>query len=183
MNVLNKMMKPGMGTYDAFKKMFDKYSKEAGKEQYLIPYFIAAHPGTETTDMMNLALWLKRNKFRVDQVQTFYPSPMALATAMYHSKRNPLQRMSYKTPKMHIPREIKERRLQKAFLRYHDPKGWPELREELKRIGRADLIGSGPKCLVPAEDITPANKKRPGFKAHQKTRKSSARPFKRNNRG
>ena len=151
-NVLSKMMKPGMGTYDNFKRMFDKFSKEAGKEQYLIPYFIAAHPGTETTDMMNLALWLKRNKFRVDQVQTFYPSPMALATAMYHSQRNPLKRMSYKTPKMHIPRDLNERRLHKAFLRYHDPKSWPSLRDELKRIGRQDLIGSGKNALVPAEE-------------------------------
>ena len=151
-NVLSKMMKPGMGTYDNFKRMFDKFSKEAGKEQYLIPYFIAAHPGTETSDMMNLALWLKRNKFRVDQVQTFYPSPMALATAMYHSQRNPLKRMSYKSAKMHIPRDLNERRLHKAFLRYHDPKSWPSLREELTRIGRQDLIGSGKNALVPAEE-------------------------------
>ena len=157
MNVLSKMMKPGMGTYDNFKRMFDKFSKEAGKEQYLIPYFIAAHPGTESTDMMNLALWLKRNKFRVDQVQTFYPSPMALATAMYHSQRNPLKRMSYKSEKMHIPRDLNERRLHKAFLRYHDPKNWPSLREELVRIGRQDLIGSGKNALVPAEEPSSNN--------------------------
>jgi uncharacterized radical SAM protein YgiQ len=166
-NVLNKMMKPGMGAYDTFKKMFDKYSKEAGKEQYLVPYFIAAHPGTETTDMMNLALWLKKQKMRVDQVQTFYPSPMSLATAMYHSERNPLQRMSYKSKKIHIPRKLEERRLQKAFLRYHDPKGWPALREELKRIGRADLIGSGPNALIPADDGTGNGRHaRPGFKSN-----------------
>ncbi|MFC3679834.1 YgiQ family radical SAM protein [Bacterioplanoides pacificum] len=165
-NVLSKMMKPGMGTYDRFKRMFDKFSKEAGKEQYLIPYFIAAHPGTENKDMMNLALWLKRNKFRVDQVQTFYPSPMALATAMYHSQRNPLKRMSYKTPKINIPRDIKQRRLHKAFLRYHDAKNWPMLREELKAMGRHDLIGSGPNALIPAEDAVSSSKRgqRPGFK-------------------
>ncbi len=164
-NVLSKMMKPGMGTYDAFKKMFDKFSREAGKEQYLIPYFIAAHPGTENEDMMNLALWLKRNKFRVDQVQTFYPSPMALATAMYHSGRNPLQRMSYKSKKMPIARDIKERRLHKAFLRYHDEKHWPLLRQELKNMGRHDLIGQGPNALIPAEDAPGPRSKRPGFKA------------------
>ncbi|WP_419810380.1 YgiQ family radical SAM protein [Bacterioplanoides sp.] len=164
-NVLTKMMKPGMGTYDNFKRMFDKFSKEAGKEQYLIPYFIAAHPGTENKDMMNLALWLKRNKFRVDQVQTFYPSPMALATAMYHSERNPLKRMSYKQPKMNIPRDINQRRMHKAFLRYHDAKNWPMLREELKAMGRQDLIGSGANALIPAEDDV-GNKRvqRPGFK-------------------
>ena len=88
---LSKMMKPGVGTYYRFKELFDRYSKEAGKEQYLIPYFIAAHPGTTDEDMLELALWLKRNGFRADQVQAFLPSPMATATAMYHSGKNPLQ--------------------------------------------------------------------------------------------
>ena len=91
---LNKMMKPGMGAYDQFKTLFEKYSKEAGKKQYLIPYFIAAHPGCEDGDMINLAKWLKANNFRLDQVQTFYPSPMALATAMYYSGRDPLKKIS-----------------------------------------------------------------------------------------
>ncbi len=165
-NVLTKMMKPDMSSYDEFKRMFDKFSKEAGKEQYLVPYFIAAHPGTENSDMMNLALWLKKQKMRVDQVQTFYPSPMSLATAMYHSERNPLQRMSYKSQKMHIPRDIAQRRLQKAFLRYHDAKNWPMLREELKAMGRTDLIGSGPNALIPAEDVSHRGRHvpRPGFK-------------------
>ncbi len=149
---LNKMMKPGMGTYDAFKKMFDKYSKEAGKKQYLIPYFIAAHPGSEDKDMLNLSLWLKRNKFRVDQVQTFYPSPMALATAMYYSERDPLKKLSYKGKKLYIPKKIEQRKLQKAFLRYHDPDNWAYLRESLIKMKRGDLIGSGPECLVPAEE-------------------------------
>ncbi|WP_051219460.1 YgiQ family radical SAM protein [Oceanobacter kriegii] len=164
-NVLNKMMKPGMGTYDNFKRMFDKFSREAGKEQYLIPYFIAAHPGSDSTEMMNLALWLKRNKMRVDQVQTFYPSPMSLATAMYHSERNPLQRMSYKSPKMHISRDVNDRRVQKAFLRYHDERNWPMLREELRRLGRHDLIGKGPNALIPDEDMPNGRTPRPGFKA------------------
>lgn len=149
-NTLSKMMKPGMGSYDTFKRMFDKYSKEAGKEQYLIPYFIAAHPGCEDEDMLNLALWLKQHKFRVDQVQTFYPSPMALATAMFHSARNPLKKLSYKSETLYVPRQLEQRRLQKAFLRYHDEKNWPQLRAALKRMGREDLIGSGPHCLVPA---------------------------------
>ncbi|WP_430462233.1 YgiQ family radical SAM protein [Thalassolituus sp. LLYu03] len=163
-NVLSKMMKPGMGTYDNFKRMFDKFSKEAGKEQYLIPYFIAAHPGSENKDMMNLALWLKKQKMRVDQVQTFYPSPMSLATAMYHSERNPLHRMSYKSDKIYIPRDIEQRRVQKAFLRYHDPKNWPVLRDALKEMGRYDLIGSGPNALIPAEDAQNVKStRRPGF--------------------
>ena len=146
---LSKMMKPGMGTYHRFKEMFDKYTKEAGKQQFLIPYFIAAHPGTSDIDMMNLALWLKENGFRADQVQNFYPSPMASATAMYHSERDPLHRVNYKTEKVSIPKGIKQRRLHKAFLRYHDPDNWPLLRDTLKLMGKAHLIGYGKKHLIP----------------------------------
>lgn len=150
---LSKMMKPGIGSYDKFKAMFDKYSAEAGKEQFLIPYFIAAHPGTSDEDMMNLALWLKRNGFRADQVQTFYPSPMATATAMYHTGRNPLKGI-HRDPKrggemVDIVRGERRRRLHKAFLRYHDPNNWPLLRDALKDMGRADLIGNGKHHLIP----------------------------------
>ena len=147
---LSKMMKPGIGTYDRFKRMFDKYSLEAGKKQYLIPYFIAAHPGTRDEDMMNLALWLKRNGFRADQVQTFYPSPMATATAMYHSGKNPLRKVGRDTETVDVVRGEKRRRLHKAFLRYHDPNNWPLLREALKSMGRADLIGNGKVHLIPS---------------------------------
>ncbi|MGH1439605.1 MAG: YgiQ family radical SAM protein [Cellvibrionaceae bacterium] len=160
-DTLSMMMKPGMGTYDKFKELFEKYSKEAGKKQYLIPYFIAAHPGTDNNEMLNLALWLKKNKFRVDQVQTFYPSPMALATAMYHSRRNPLKKLSYKSKKLFVADKIDERRLQKAYLRYHDPKNWAHLRESLIKMNRADLIGDGPDQLIPEEDQKGYAKKRP----------------------
>jgi uncharacterized radical SAM protein YgiQ len=149
-NVLSKMMKPGMGAYDRFKQMFEKFSKEAGKEQYLIPYFIAAHPGTTDEDMLNLALWLKRNNFRLDQVQTFTPTPMAMATAMYHSGKNPLRKVTRSSEDVPIPRAGGKRKLHKAFLRYHDPANWPLLREALKSMGRADLIGNAKKCLIPA---------------------------------
>ena len=147
---LSKMMKPGVGAYYRFKELFDKYSREAGKEQYLIPYFIAAHPGTRDQDMLDLALWLKKNGFRADQVQAFLPSPMATATAMYHSGKNPLKRVSRGSEEVVIPKGTKVRRLHKAFLRYHDPDNWPILREALKRMGRADLIGNGKHHLVPA---------------------------------
>ena len=146
---LDKMMKPGIGTYDAFKAMFEKYTREAGKKQYLIPYFIAAHPGTTDEDMIHLALWLKRNKFRADQVQTFYPSPMATATAMYHSGKNPLKRVTRQSEHVPSVRKLNQRRLHKAFLRYHDPENWPLLRETLKKMGRRDLIGNGKMHLVP----------------------------------
>ena len=147
---LSKMMKPGIGTYHRFKELFDKYSREAGKEQYLIPYFIAAHPGTRDQDMLELALWLKKNGFRADQVQAFLPSPMSTAAAMYHSGKNPLKRVSRSSEEVVVPKGLKIRRLHKAFLRYHDPENWPTLREALKRMGRADLIGNGKHHLVPA---------------------------------
>ncbi len=148
--VLNKMMKPGIGSYERFKEMFEKYSREAGKEQYLIPYFIAAHPGASDEDMLNLALWLKRNDFRLDQVQTFLPSPMALATAMYHSQQNPLRKIRRDGEPVITARGARQRRLHKAFIRYHDAENWPLLREALKKMGRADLIGNGKRHLVPA---------------------------------
>jgi uncharacterized radical SAM protein YgiQ len=148
---LDKMMKPGIGAYERFKQMFDAAATQAGKKYYLIPYFIAAHPGTTDEDMMNLALWLKKNRYRADQVQTFLPSPMATATAMYHTGVNPLRGVRHGgSDKVEAIRGLRQRRLHKAFLRYHDPDNWPVLREALKTMGRSDLIGSRPDQLVPA---------------------------------
>ena len=147
---LSKMMKPGIGAYDQFKRLFDRFSREAGKEQYLIPYFISAHPGTSDKDMLNLALWLKHNDFRLDQVQAFLPTPLAIASAMYHSERNPLKKVGRHSEIVKTPTGYNQRRLHKAFLRYHDPANWPMLREALKSMGRADLIGNGKRHLVPA---------------------------------
>jgi uncharacterized radical SAM protein YgiQ len=182
---LSKMMKPGIGSYDKFKQMFDKYSAEAGKKQYLIPYFIAAHPGTRDEDMMNLAVWLKKNGFRADQVQTFYPSPMATATAMYHSQKNPLRKISRDSESVDIVKGDKRRRLHKAFLRYHDANNWPLLREALKAMGRADLIGNGKHHLIPTYQpvtdgaYTSARKKNsfaPGQKTKGRTGVGSSTP-------
>jgi uncharacterized radical SAM protein YgiQ len=167
---LSKMMKPGVAAYDRFKELFDRYSKEAGKEQYLIPYFIAAHPGTSDRDMLELALWLKRNGLRADQVQAFLPGPMATATAMYHSGRNPLRRITRASEEVLIPKGLKVRRLHKAFLRYHDPDNWPLLREALRRMGRADLIGNGRHRLIPS--YQPA-----GSGGAARPRPGGARPF------
>lgn len=163
---LDLMMKPGMGTYDRFKEMFEKFSAEAGKKQYLIPYFISAHPGTKDEDMLNLALWLKQNNFECDQVQNFYPSPMCNATAMYHSEVNPLKRVKYKKREdIAVPKGDRQRRLHKALLRYHDPLNWPLIREALINMGKKYLIGDKPGCLVPAEDSdknTPAQRRKSG---------------------
>jgi uncharacterized radical SAM protein YgiQ len=147
---LSKMMKPGIGTYHRFKELFDRYSSEAGKEQYLIPYFIAAHPGTTDQDMLDLAIWLKANGFRADQVQAFLPGPMATATAMWHTGLNPLKKITRDGEQVTIPKGVAQRRLHKALLRYHDANNWPLIREALKRMGRVDLIGNGKHHLVPA---------------------------------
>src|SRR5258708_7516965 len=147
---LQLMMKPGVGSYDRFKELFDRFSRQAGKEQYLIPYFTAAPPGTTDEDMLELAFWLKRNGFRADQVQAFLPGPMATATAMYHTGKNPLRRVTRSSASVVVPKGLRVRRLHKAFLRYHDANNWPLLREALRRMGRADLIGNGRKALVPA---------------------------------
>ena len=148
---LSKMMKPGIGSFEQFREMFERFSRQAGKKQHLVPYFIAAHPGTTDQDMLNLALWLKAQGFRPDQVQTFLPTPMALATTMYHSRRNPLKKVGADTEAVETARAGRQRKLHKAFLRWHDPENWPLLREALRAMSRADLIGNGPHCLVPRD--------------------------------
>ncbi|WP_159819660.1 YgiQ family radical SAM protein [Colwellia sp. 20A7] len=153
---LANMMKPGMGSYDKFKEMFDHYSKVAGKKQYLIPYFISAHPGTTDRDMVNLALWLKSNDFKLDQVQNFYPSPLANATTLYHTEINSLRNVTSKNiarddGTITVPKGTIQRRLHKAILRYHDQNNWPEIRAALTKMGLSKLIGSAPNCLVPKE--------------------------------
>ncbi|EAR09385.1 YgiQ family radical SAM protein [Reinekea blandensis] len=178
---LKMMMKPGMGTYDRFKQMFDQFSRQAGKKQYLIPYFIAAHPGCEDEDMVNLALWLKRQNMKVDQVQTFYPSPMSLATAMYYSGKNPLKKVSYKGGRISIVRKIEQRQLQKALLRYHDKQGWQMIREALNRLGMAHLIGHGEQHLVPPEDTGSDRRYRAPAKArHRNSVSKPVRKLKKN---
>lgn len=146
---LSKMYKPGMGAYHKFKELFERFSKEAGKEQYLIPYFIAAHPGTTDEDMVNLALWLKRHNFRLDQVQNFYPSPMAAATTLYHTEIDSLRKVSRDSEPVTVAKGLRQRRLHKALLRYHDPAGWPMIRDALMRMGMARLIGRSQQHLIP----------------------------------
>jgi uncharacterized radical SAM protein YgiQ len=177
---LSKMMKPGIGAYDRFKQMFDKFSKEAGKEQYLIPYFIAAHPGTTDEDMLELALWLKRNGFRLDQVQTFLPTPLAIATAMWHTEKNPLRKVTADSEGVAVVRGGRQRKLHKAFLRYHDPANWPLLREALKTMGRSDLIGPGKRHLIPpwqpAGTGTSPSAHEPGQATHAGKRSQQSAP-------
>ncbi len=190
---LNKMMKPGIGSFEKFRKLFQKFSDQAGKKQYLIPYFIAAHPGTTDSDMLNLAVWLKKNKFRPDQVQAFLPTPLSTATAMYHSDRNPLRKVTSKVrpgdDAVFTPKKKKQRDLHKAFLRYHDPKNWPVLRSALVEMGREDLIGPTESCLVPHGKPGPSfaanhqtsqkteNKTSRGRKIQSQGRRTQNKPF------
>ena len=182
---LSKMMKPGMGTYYEFKEMFERFSKEAGKKQYLIPYFISAHPGSTDEDMMSLGLWLKSNGFRVDQVQSFYPSPMASATTMYYTEKNPLKPLGKNNSERIFSAKSQEQRtLHKAFLRYHDAQNWPMLRKALRRMGRSELIGSGDGCLVPAEsrrekEIMRRDAKKSKGRVRQQPRSSRIKPRRR----
>ncbi|MCW2479234.1 YgiQ family radical SAM protein, partial [Candidatus Symbiopectobacterium sp. NZEC135] len=161
---LSKMMKPGMGSYHRFKELFDTYSRQAGKEQYLIPYFIAAHPGTRDEDMVNLALWLKKNRFRLDQVQNFYPSPLASSTTMYYSGKNPLSKVDYHSEEVVVPRGDRQRRLHKALLRYHDPANWALIREALTTMGLKHLIGNRRECLVPVATVDERRNTKPYHK-------------------
>jgi uncharacterized radical SAM protein YgiQ len=173
---LAKMMKPSIGAYDRFKQLFDEAAKKAGKQYFLIPYFIAAHPGTTDEDMLNLALWLKKNRYRADQVQTFLPSPMAVATAMYHSGVSPLRGVRRGgSEAVETVKNLRQRRLHKAFLRYHDPENWPLLRETLKRMGRADLIGPGKHQLVP--NWQPAGTGKSGGEGRRSGRKHGVQKF------
>jgi uncharacterized radical SAM protein YgiQ len=152
---LKHMMKVDTGSWDAFKEMFDRFSRQADKIQYLIPYFMSAHPGTSDMDMVNLALWLKKNRFKLDQVQNFYPTPMSTATTMYHTGINSLAKVAETTKSVGIPFGTIQRRLHKAILRYHDPKNWPLIRAALKKMGRSDLIGRNSAALVPEEKQIP----------------------------
>ena len=177
---LSKMMKPSISTYEEFKIFFDKFSKQAGKKQYLIPYFIAAHPGCDTEDMLNLSLWLKEHDFKPDQVQTFYPSPMALATAMYYSEKNPLKKLSYKNEKLSVCKDIDQRRLQKAFLRYHDEKNWPALRKALNDLSRSELIGPGKQHLIPPDKNSSTHRSGKNRNAGARKHKKPAQARRRN---
>jgi hypothetical protein len=144
--VLDKMKKPAIQSYERFAQAFCQASDEAGKEQYLVPYFITGHPGSTLADTVKLALYLKANGMRPRQVQDFIPTPMAIATAMYYSGVDPLTM----TP-VYSAVDLREKRMMKALIFYWDEQHWPLAREALRKAGRPDLIGHRPDCLVPSE--------------------------------
>jgi len=159
--VLDKMKKPGIESYERFQTMFACASKDAGKEQYDIPYFISGHPGSTLEDMVELALWLKKNGRRPRQVQDFIPTPMSIAACMYFTGIDPL-----KMEPVFTARGLKEKRLQKALLLYWNPEHWDDAREALTQAGRSDLIGRGPDALVPPGSGAPPST----FKERQQRR-------------
>jgi uncharacterized radical SAM protein YgiQ len=144
--VLDRMKKPPIHSYERFAQAFCQASENAGKEQYLVPYFISGHPGSTLRDTIELALYLKRKKMRPRQVQDFIPTPMAIATAMYHTGIDPLTGKS-----VYTATDLREKRMMKALLFYWDKAHWPLAREALRKASRSDLIGKGPRCLVPPE--------------------------------
>jgi uncharacterized radical SAM protein YgiQ len=144
--VLDKMKKPGIESYERFANAFCQASEAAGKEQYLVPYFITAHPGSTLKDTIALALYLKERNMRPRQIQDFIPTPMAIATAMYHTGIDPLT-----GEPVPVVRDLREKRMMKALILWWDDKQWPLAREALRKAGRADLIGKRPECLVPPD--------------------------------
>ncbi|CAN5896150.1 YgiQ family radical SAM protein [soil metagenome] len=144
--VLDKMKKPGIQSYERFAQAFCQASEKAGKEQYLVPYFISGHPGSTLKDAVSLAVYLKTNGMRPRQVQDFIPTPMAVATAMFYTGVDPMT-----GEPVYTARDMREKRMMKALIFYWDAQHWPLAREALVKAGRADLIGRGPDCLVPPE--------------------------------
>ncbi|MFP4382772.1 MAG: YgiQ family radical SAM protein [Spirochaetia bacterium] len=142
--VLERMGKPSIGVYDAFRKHFSEENRRLGKKQYILPYFISAHPGSDLKAAVELAVYLKKTRFIPQQVQDFYPTPGTLSTCMYYTGIDPRN-----GEKVYVPRSERERGLQRALLQFNDPRNRKKVREALRKAGRTDLIGKGKNCLVP----------------------------------
>lgn len=144
-NVLQLMKKPSSDDFEKFSKQFEIESKKAGKKQFLVPYYIASHPGSDLNSMIELALFLKRNGYKPDQVQDFIPAPFDIATAMYYTGMDPFTKKE-----VYVAKGLKDRKMQRALMQFFKPENWFAVREALIQAGRQDLIGSGCDCLIPA---------------------------------
>ncbi len=151
---LHYMHKPPMATYDTFEKLFLKYSSENNRKMQIIPYFIASHPGTTDMDMIKLARWLKKHNLKVDQVQSFYPTPLSNATTMYYTGFDPSEKIKDNSQEVFCVKGEIKRRIQKAILRYHDSANYEIVRQVLRDNQLDYLIGSGSECLVPFKDFS-----------------------------
>ena len=166
-DVLALMKKPNIDDYESFAHCFHKASENAGKQQYLVPYFIAGHPGSDLHAMIDVALYLKRSGQRPDQVQDFIPGPFDIATCMYHTGIDPMTGRE-----VYVAKGMRERRLQRALLQFFKPENDALVREALQKTGRTDLIGSSPECLIPINPPRQAAKRQ----SHKKRPKKSAAP-------
>jgi radical SAM superfamily enzyme YgiQ (UPF0313 family) len=144
-DVLMKMRKPANDDFELFTEVFNRESKKAGKKQYIVPYFIASHPASDLDAMINLAVFLKQNGYRPDQVQDFIPAPFDVATAMYYTGIDPFT----KKP-VYIARQLRDRKLQRALMQFFKPQNYFEVREALRQAKRTDLIGDGCDSLIPS---------------------------------
>ena len=153
--VLRRMKKPEINDYQSFDEAFKDASRRAGKAQYTVPYFIASHPGCDLDAMIGLALFLKRNGYRPDQVQDFIPAPFDIATCMYYTGLDP-----FTMEEVHVDRHLRDRRLQRALLQFFKPENYFEVRKALLQAGRGDLIGSGCDCLIPGQPPREATRAR-----------------------
>ncbi len=153
--VLALMKKPGIGDFEIFKRRFEDASHRAGREQYLVPYFIGSHPGSSLEDMVELALFLKRQGLKPKQVQDFIPAPMDLATCMYYTGIDPIS--GQEVP---VAKKARDRKHQRALMQFFKPENWFEVHEALTLLGRTDLIGKGKDCLIPEKPPKAAREKR-----------------------
>jgi radical SAM superfamily enzyme YgiQ (UPF0313 family) len=153
--VLRRMNKPPIETFEAFAQQFRCEAAAAGKQQYLVPYFIAGHPGCDLRAMIDLAVYLKRHGLKPDKVQDFIPGPMDIATCMYYTGLDPLS-----GEPVYVPRGGRERRLQRALLQFFKPENYADVRAALQQADRLDLVGDGPECLIPARPPRITAKKR-----------------------
>ena len=143
-NVLKLMKKPDSDDFEGFATAFEQASRKAGKKQYVVPYFIASHPGSDLNAMIDLAVFLKRNGYRPDQVQDFIPAPFDIATCMYYTGLDP-----FTGEEVFIAKHLRDRKMQRALLQFFKPENYFEVRKALLAAGRSDLIGSGCDCLIP----------------------------------
>jgi radical SAM superfamily enzyme YgiQ (UPF0313 family) len=144
-HVLDKMRKPSQDDFEKFTETFNAESAKAGKKQYLVPYFIASHPGSDLNAMIDLAVFLKCNGYRPDQVQDFIPAPFDVATAMYYTGLDPFSKQP-----VHVARDLRDRKLQRALMQFFKPENYFAVRDALRQAGRQDLIGNGCDCLIPS---------------------------------
>ncbi|MBN2510072.1 MAG: YgiQ family radical SAM protein [Spirochaetales bacterium] len=143
--VLEKMGKPPVKVYEAFARKFEHINAELGKKQFLVPYLISSHPGSDLDAAIDMALYLKKAGIRPQQVQDFYPTPGTLSTCMYYTGLDP------RTMKpVHVPKGGREKRMQRALLQYGRPENYAIVRDALVKAGRTGLIGSGSGCLIPS---------------------------------